>query len=110
MIYLRRGTLQEGQKLIIPAAVGPISERAAGRADPLIRSMAHDTVASNPDEFRRSVLTFRKWNGFRSNHVSKGVAPEDISGRDGSVPPIGISREIDDGLGGGPAIRLHRSP
>src|SRR5258706_4614298 len=40
----------------------------------------------------------------------QGRAPEDISGRDGSRAAIGISREIDDGLGGGPACRLQPFP
>jgi len=40
----------------------------------------------------------------------QGRAPEDISGRDGSRAAIGISREIDDGLGGGPHAVSSRSP
>src|SRR6266404_5364174 len=40
----------------------------------------------------------------------QGRAPEDLSGRDGSRAAIGISREIDDGLGGGPACRLQPFP
>jgi LysM repeat protein len=64
------GGLQEGQKLIIPAAAH--SEAAAGK---LIRYRVHgnDTVASIADEFDVSVAELRKWNGLRSNHVSKGV-------------------------------------
>jgi len=64
------GSLQEGQKLIIPAAAH--SEAAAGK---LIRYRVHgnDTVASIADEFDVSVAELRKWNGLRSNHVSKGV-------------------------------------
>jgi membrane-bound lytic murein transglycosylase D len=64
------GTLEEGQKLIIPAAAH--SEAAAGK---LIRYRVHgnDTVASIADEFDVSVAELRKWNGLRSNHVSKGV-------------------------------------
>jgi membrane-bound lytic murein transglycosylase D len=64
------GNLEEGQKLIIPAAAH--SEAAAGK---LIRYRVHgnDTVASIADEFDVSVAELRKWNGLRSNHVSKGV-------------------------------------
>jgi membrane-bound lytic murein transglycosylase D len=62
--------LEEGQKLIIPAAAH--SEAAAGK---LIRYRVRrsDTVASIADEFDVSVAELRKWNGLRSNHVSKGV-------------------------------------
>ena len=64
------GNLEEGQKLIIPAAAH--SEAAAGK---LIRYRVHgnDTMASIADEFDVSVAELRKWNGLRSNHVSKGV-------------------------------------
>jgi membrane-bound lytic murein transglycosylase D len=62
--------VEEGQKLIIPAAAH--SEAAAGK---LIRYRVRrsDTVASIADEFDVSVAELRKWNGLRSNHVSKGV-------------------------------------
>jgi membrane-bound lytic murein transglycosylase D len=62
--------LEEGQKLIIPAATN--SEAAAGK---LIRYRVHgnDTVASIADEFDVSVAELRRWNGLRSNHVAKGV-------------------------------------
>jgi membrane-bound lytic murein transglycosylase D len=64
------GSLEEGQKLIIPAAAH--AEVVAGK---LIRYRVHgnDTVASIADEFDVSVAELRKWNGLRSNHVSKGV-------------------------------------
>ena len=62
--------LEEGQKLIIPAASHP--EAAAGK---LIRYRVRrsDTVASIADEFDVSVAELRKWNGLRSNHVSRGA-------------------------------------
>jgi membrane-bound lytic murein transglycosylase D len=62
--------LEEGQKLIIPAA--PHSEAAAGK---LIRYRVRrsDTVASIADEFDVSVSELRKWNGLRANHVARGV-------------------------------------
>jgi len=62
--------LQEGEKLIIPAAAH--SDAAAGK---LVRYRVHgnDTVASIADEFDVSVAELRKWNGLRSNHVAKGV-------------------------------------
>jgi len=83
------GTLQEGQKLIIPAAAH--SEAAAGK---LIRYRVHgnDTVASIADEFDVSVTELRKWNGLRSNHVSKGVRLKIYPG--GMAPvPQSASRE-----------------
>jgi membrane-bound lytic murein transglycosylase D len=83
------GTLQEGQKLIIPAAAH--SEAAAGK---LIRYRVHgnDTAASIADEFDVSVAELRKWNGLRSNHVSKGVRLKIYPG--GMAPvPQSASRE-----------------
>ena len=83
------GSLQEGQKLIIPAAAH--SEAAAGK---LIRYRVHgnDTVASIADEFDVSVAELRKWNGLRSNHVSKGVRLKIYPG--GMAPsPQAASRE-----------------
>src|SRR6266852_3673167 len=83
------GTLQEGQKLIIPAAAH--SEAAAGK---LIRYRVHgnDTMASIADEFDVSVMELRKWNGLRSNHVSKGVRLKIYPG--GMAPvPQSASRE-----------------
>jgi membrane-bound lytic murein transglycosylase D len=64
------GTLQEGQKLVIPSASH--SEAAAGK---MIRYRVHgnDTIASIADEFDVSIMELRKWNGLRSSHVSKGV-------------------------------------
>ena len=65
------GNLEEGQKLIIPAAAHPEAE--AGK---MIRYRVHgnDTVASIADEFDVSVAELRKWNGLRSStRVSKGV-------------------------------------
>jgi len=61
--------LEEGKKLIIPAAR---SDAAAGK---LIRYRVRrtDTIASIADEFDVSVAELRKWNGLRSNHVAKGV-------------------------------------
>ncbi len=62
--------LEEGRKLIIPAASHP--EAAAGK---LVRYRVRrsDTVASIADEFDVSVAELRKWNGLRSNHVSRGA-------------------------------------
>jgi membrane-bound lytic murein transglycosylase D len=62
--------LEEGRKLIIPAAAH--SEAVAGKVI-RYRVRRTDTVASIADEFDVSVAELRKWNGLRSNHVSRGV-------------------------------------
>jgi membrane-bound lytic murein transglycosylase D len=62
--------LEEGRKLIIPAAAH--SEALAGKVI-RYRVRRTDTVASIADEFDVSVAELRKWNGLRSNHVSRGV-------------------------------------
>jgi membrane-bound lytic murein transglycosylase D len=84
------GTLQEGQKLVIPAAAH--SDAAAGK---LIRYRVHgnDTVASIADEFDVSVTELRKWNGLRSNHVSKGVRLKIYPGGMAPAPAQSASRE-----------------
>jgi membrane-bound lytic murein transglycosylase D len=64
------GALEEGQKLIIPAAAH--TEAIAGKMI-RYRVRGSDTVASIADEFDVSVGELRKWNGLRSTHVSKGV-------------------------------------
>jgi membrane-bound lytic murein transglycosylase D len=62
--------LEEGRKLIVPAAAH--SEAVAGKVI-RYRVRRTDTVASIADEFDVSVAELRKWNGLRSNHVSRGV-------------------------------------
>jgi len=62
--------LEEGRKLIIPVAAH--SEAVAGKVI-RYRVRRTDTVASIADEFDVSVAELRKWNGLRSNHVSRGV-------------------------------------
>jgi len=62
--------LEEGRKLIIPAAAH--SEALAGKVI-RYRVRRTDTVASIADEFDVSVAELRRWNGLRSNRVSRGV-------------------------------------
>ena len=71
--------LEEGQKLIIPAAAH--SEAATGK---LIRYRVRrtDTVGSIADEFDVSATELRKWNHLKSDHVARGMSAEDLSGRD----------------------------
>jgi membrane-bound lytic murein transglycosylase D len=62
--------LEEGQKLIIPAAAH--SEAAGGR---LIRYRVrrNDTARSIADEFDVSTTELRKWNHMKSDHVARGM-------------------------------------
>jgi membrane-bound lytic murein transglycosylase D len=62
--------LEEGRKLIIPSAAH--SEAVTGKVI-RYRVRRTDTVASIADEFDVSVSELRRWNGLRSNHVSRGV-------------------------------------
>ncbi len=62
--------LDEGQKLIIPAAAH--SEEASGK---LVRYQVRrtDTVASIADEFDVTTTELRKWNRLKSDHVARGM-------------------------------------
>lgn len=64
-------TLEEGQKLIIPAAAR--SEAATGK---LIRYRVRrtDTAASIADEFDVTTAELRKWNHLRSDRVARGMS------------------------------------
>jgi membrane-bound lytic murein transglycosylase D len=63
--------LEEGQKLIIPAAEH--SEAATGK---LIRYRVRrtDTVGTIADEFDVTTAELRKWNHLKSDHVVRGMA------------------------------------
>jgi membrane-bound lytic murein transglycosylase D len=62
--------LEEGQKLIIPAAAH--SEAVGGK---LIRYRVrrNDTARSIADEFDVSTVELRKWNHMKSDHVARGM-------------------------------------
>jgi membrane-bound lytic murein transglycosylase D len=62
--------LEEGQKLIIPAAAR--SEEATGK---LVRYQVRraDTMASIADEFDVATTELRKWNRLKSDHVVRGM-------------------------------------
>jgi membrane-bound lytic murein transglycosylase D len=64
-------TLDEGQKLIIPAAAR--SEASTGK---LIRYRVRrtDTIATIADEFDVTPAELRKWNHLKANHVARGVS------------------------------------
>jgi len=63
--------LEEGQKLIIPAAARP--ETSTGK---LIRYRVRrtDTIATIADEFDVSAAELRKWNHLRADHVVRGTS------------------------------------
>ena len=75
-------TLEEGQKLIIPAAAK--SEAYSGK---LIRYRVRrtDTISTIADEFDVSVAELRKWNHLRFDHVARGVSLRIYPG--GMAPP-----------------------
>ncbi len=64
-------SLEEGQKLIIPAAAR--SEASTGK---LIRYRVRrtDTIATIADEFDVTPAELRKWNHLRADHVARGVS------------------------------------
>src|SRR5712671_3273783 len=63
--------LEEGQKLIIPAA-----ERSEAATGKLIRYRVRrtDTVGTIADEFDVTATELRKWNHMKSDHVVRGMA------------------------------------
>jgi membrane-bound lytic murein transglycosylase D len=64
-------SLEEGQKLIIPAAAK--SETSTGK---LIRYRVRrtDTIATIADEFDVTAAELRKWNHLRADHVVRGTS------------------------------------
>jgi membrane-bound lytic murein transglycosylase D len=64
-------SLEEGQKLIIPAAAR--SETSTGK---LIRYRVRrtDTIATIADEFDVTAAELRKWNHLRADHVVRGTS------------------------------------
>ena len=75
-------TLEEGEKLIIPAS--PRSEAATGK---LIRYRVRrtDTLSTVADEFDVSAAELRKWNHLRSDHLVRGTSLRIYPG--GMTPP-----------------------
>jgi LysM repeat protein len=74
--------LDEGQKLIIPAAAR--SEASTGK---LIRYRVRrtDTIATIADEFDVTPAELRKWNHLRADHVARGMSLRIYPG--GMTPP-----------------------
>jgi membrane-bound lytic murein transglycosylase D len=75
-------SLEEGQKLIIPAAAR--SEASTGK---LIRYRVRrtDTIATIADEFDVTAAELRKWNHLRADHVVRGTSLRIYPG--GMTPP-----------------------
>jgi membrane-bound lytic murein transglycosylase D len=76
-------SLEEGQKLIIPAAAR--SEAVAGKQI-RYRVRRTDTVASIADEFDVTAAELRKWNHLKSDHVVRGMALRIYPGGMGPAP------------------------
>jgi membrane-bound lytic murein transglycosylase D len=82
---LATGTsLEEGQKLIIPAASR--SEASTGK---LIRYRVRrtDTIATIADEFDVTASELRKWNHLRADHVVRGTSLRIYPGGMTPAPP-----------------------
>ena len=75
-------SLEQGEKLIIPAAAR--SEAATGK---ILRYRVRrtDTVATIADEFDVTTAELRKWNHLRSDHVVRGMSLRIYPG--GMTPP-----------------------
>ena len=81
--------LEEGQKLIIPAAAH--ADAATGKVI-RYRVRRTDTAASIADEFDVTTTELRKWNHMRSDHVVRGMSLRIYPG--GAAPaPQGKSKE-----------------
>jgi membrane-bound lytic murein transglycosylase D len=77
-------SLEEGQKLIIPAASRP--ETSTGK---LIRYRVRrtDTIATIADEFDVTAPELRKWNHLKADHVVRGTSLRIYPGGMTPVPP-----------------------
>ena len=77
-------SLEEGQKLIIPAAAR--SEASTGK---LIRYRVRrtDTISTIADEFDVTTAELRKWNHLRGDHVVRGMSLRIYPGGMTPAPP-----------------------
>lgn len=80
-------TLDEGQKLIIPAAAR--AEAAAGKVI-RYRVRRTDTISTIADEFDVTPAELRKWNHLKANHVPRGASLRIYPG--GMTPPPGVQQ------------------
>ena len=82
-------TLEEGQKLIIPAAA-----RAEGGTGKVIRYRVRrtDTIATIADEFDVTPAELRKWNHLKANRVPRGASLRIYPGGMTPPPPAQESR------------------
>ena len=77
-------SLEEGQKLIIPAASR--SDAATGKAI-RYRVRRTDTIGTIADEFDVTTAELRKWNHLRSDHVVRGTSLRIYPGGMTPAPP-----------------------
>jgi membrane-bound lytic murein transglycosylase D len=87
---LAAGTsLEEGQKLIIPAAAP--TETSTGK---LIRYRVRrtDTIATIADEFDVTAAELRKWNHLRADHVVRGTSLRIYPGGMTPAPPQQVAK------------------
>ena len=77
-------SLEEGQKLIIPAAAR--SETSTGKAI-RYRVRRTDTIATIADEFDVTTAELRKWNHLRADHVVRGTSLRIYPGGLTPAPP-----------------------
>jgi membrane-bound lytic murein transglycosylase D len=84
--------LDEGQKLIIPAAAR--SESSTGK--PIrYRVRRTDTIATIADEFDVTAAELRKWNHLKADHVARGAALRIYPGGMTPVPQQGQAKAKD---------------
>ena len=77
-------SLEEGQKLIIPAASR--SETSTGKVI-RYRVRRTDTIATIADEFDVTAAELRKWNHLRADHVVRGTSLRIYPGGMSPAPP-----------------------
>jgi membrane-bound lytic murein transglycosylase D len=97
-------TLEEGQKLIIPAAAR--AEAATGKVI-RYRVRRTDTIATIADEFDVTPGELRKWNHLKANHVSRGVSLRIYPGGLTPPPPVQQAKST---KGAGPAPETAATP
>ncbi len=96
-------SLEQGQKLIIPAA-----ERSEAATGKLIRYRVRrtDTVRSIADEFDVSTPELRAWNHMKSDHVSRGML---LKIYPGGMTPTLQAKSSDNGKPTAAVVARHES-
>jgi len=97
-------SLEEGQKLIIPAASRP--ETSTGKVI-RYRVRRTDTMATIADEFDVTTAELRNWNHLRGDHVVRGTSLRIYPGGMSPVPPQQQQRQSK-AKGAAPEIQVAR--